>query len=795
MSSALRGLNRNVVGPSPVEKKDAPPGPASDPLSPLLPRERIRVFKSGFVDGEEADDAERDEERDEDSDSDVPEVPDVYDMDTDLNSKEETHESLEANSCGAKTPLGNREADIKGIESPQGDLGNSGRGLSSKNSEDFDEIKGTRALTDYCEDAAGISNAATPDQTHTDINESHPGKPWVQGLTEGEYSDLSVDERLVALIGVAIEGNCERSEAANALMKQMWAEAQLDKRRIKGDYMLKMQYPSYMGNKAEPSLAISSADGRQSPLVTVDDKSNGTLVDLNLQQGQFGEPQKDQNCNTSMPPEGNQDYPVGPDNLKAEETHVYRSLPLGQDRRRNRYWRFITSMSQNDPGCGRIFVELCDGRWRLIDSEESFDALLTSLDVRGLRESHLHSVLQMIEMSFKETVRRNLQHVTTEVQNQETVKAEVIERASCPDYTGTDNPSNIVCDSDSEISDTSTSFSIELGRDDVLRNDALKRYQDYERWMWKECVNSSILCAMEYGKKRCKQVLGFFQSRNSFCTTMGTKNEAAVGLRLMELDRSIAYLPHQRVEFQMEKREGNLMLPSKYAAVKNTRDGEDQVKYLQVEEANRVDVGIGFAAPSHGRGIRGRARGFPNTGRSKKRVAGSRRDSGKRSTNTKSGRLVLVLKGQSHGQGSRKRGRRSARSRRKSTKRVVVEKDAPKQSIFDKPRDLARDGSGYGEENGQATGDEYNDMIDEYAGGFNSMSNDLQERSYDIVDGDEEDDEDEMGDGGAEDEQGYLDVEEYVNEEPDEEGISDGDGGQIGDPDEGTGASSSDLSD
>lgn len=251
--------------------------------------------------------------------------------------------------------------------------------------------------------------------------------------------------------------------------------------------------------------------------------------------------------------------------------------------------------------------------------------------------------------------------------------------------------------------------------------------------------------------------------------------------------------------------------------MKNTRDGEDQVNYLQVEEANRVDVGIGFAAPSHGRGIRGRARGFPNTGRSKKRVAGSRRDSGKRSTNTKSGRLVLVLKGQSHGQGSRKRGRRSARSRRKSTKRVVVEKDAPKQSIFDKPRDLAGDvwnrdeipklqvddaenasisgRSGYGEENGQATGDEYNDMIDEYAGGFNSRSNDLQEGSDDIVDGDEEDDEDEMGDGGAEDEQGYLDVEEYVNEESDEEGIRDGDGGQIGDPDEGTGASSSDLSD
>lgn len=134
---------------------------------------------------------------------------------------------------------------------------------------------------------------------------------------------------------------------------------------------------------------------------------------------------------------------------------------------------------------------------------QGFDALLASLDVRGLRESHLHSMLQMIEMSFKETVRRNLRHVIIEAQNQETVKAEPIERASCPDYTGTDNPSSIVCGSDSEISETSACFSIELGK-----KDALKRYQDYERWMWKECVNSSILRAMKYGKKRCKQVLG-----------------------------------------------------------------------------------------------------------------------------------------------------------------------------------------------------------------------------------------------------------------------------------------------
>lgn len=39
------------------------------------------------------------------------------------------------------------------------------------------------------------------------------GEPWVQGLVEGEYSDLSVEERLsalVALLTVVNEGNAIR---------------------------------------------------------------------------------------------------------------------------------------------------------------------------------------------------------------------------------------------------------------------------------------------------------------------------------------------------------------------------------------------------------------------------------------------------------------------------------------------------------------------------------------------------------------------------------------------------------
>lgn len=181
-------------------------------------------------------------------------------------------------------------------------------------------------------------------------------------------------------------------EAANALKKQMWAEAQLDKRRMKEEHTFKLQHSSLAGNRSEQNL-IHVTEHRRSPINSVSVKNESSinpefqLVDLN-------DEQNEQYLN-NMVTEKNpllQEFSVVPENLivqqsvyateksrperkafighRAEEIYVYRSLPLGQDRRRNRYWQFITSLSQKDPGCGRIFVELCNGVWRLIDTEE-----------------------------------------------------------------------------------------------------------------------------------------------------------------------------------------------------------------------------------------------------------------------------------------------------------------------------------------------------------------------------------------------------------------------------------------
>lgn len=176
-------------------------------------------------------------------------------------------------------------------------------------------------------------------------------------------------------------------EAANALKKQMWAEAQIDKVRQKDDNINKSDFPSLIANKVDTQYTGPAAEGNQSPLLDIN-------ISMNEASPGTAENQKEVLGAQSIPterPSAAPDLFIGPDNpqtlsahaskrsrsqLKsyiahiAEEMYVYRSLPLGQDRRRNRYWQFVASASSSDSGSGRVFVELNDGSWKLIDSEE-----------------------------------------------------------------------------------------------------------------------------------------------------------------------------------------------------------------------------------------------------------------------------------------------------------------------------------------------------------------------------------------------------------------------------------------
>ena len=171
-------------------------------------------------------------------------------------------------------------------------------------------------------------------------------------------------------------------EAANAVKKQMLAEAQIDKSRLKEDIITKSDFPMHIVSKVETELNGSAMEDGQSPFPVADNQNNETTLSTAENLGSVP------NERATLVPDF---FPV-PDNFlaqqcghaskrsrsqlksyiahRAEEMYTYRSLPLGRDRRRNRYWQFVASSSSNDPGSGRIFVEMYDGKWMLIDSEE-----------------------------------------------------------------------------------------------------------------------------------------------------------------------------------------------------------------------------------------------------------------------------------------------------------------------------------------------------------------------------------------------------------------------------------------
>ncbi|GMI72856.1 RINGLET 1, homeobox-1 [Hibiscus trionum] len=497
-------------------------------------RQKIQQFENGLLGGEDADEVEKEEvERDEDSEGDVDEDPEV-DIATPSNAnKDADYHKDEVNICSGSEKV---HASTDGAVN-----------VPCKFDKDLlsfpsNTVKDDNAPCNTGHYLIGEENGTgNLDQQNIEIDESKFGESWIQGLSEAEYSHLSVEERLnalVALIGIANEGNTirtaieDRLEAANALKKQMWIEAQLDKSLVKEETIIKMDFPSVIGMKAEAHLPNYPMEGSQSKFPAAANKNDELSPSNPEDQKTLLCSQNFLNGLNSFPAERTvlQEASMGPDDFsaqqhgyglkrsrsqlksyishRAEEIYAYRSLPLGLDRRCNRYWQFVASASKNDPCAGRIFVELHGGVWRMIDSEEAFEALLSSLDARGIRESHLRIMLQKIETSFKENVRRNLQCVAAINRSGSSTENETSEIDYSPDFPASfDNASGAICGLNSDASAALSSFKSQLGTNENEIKSALNRYQDFQMWMWKESYNCSTLCAMKYGKKRSVQLL------------------------------------------------------------------------------------------------------------------------------------------------------------------------------------------------------------------------------------------------------------------------------------------------
>ncbi|CAN7093885.1 unnamed protein product [Brassica rapa subsp. narinosa] len=481
-------------------------------------RKKIKAFENGLAGPEDVNDLEKDE----DFECDIDEDPEVDDLAA-LPSASKNADLGEANGLsekGGEMMFSDVKADVKSeVE----------KGVSSP------PTSSMKTIVPQCHNEQGKDIAVScVDNKNAVVEDIKQGRSWVLGLTEGDYSHLSVEERLealVALVGIANEGNSirasleDRLEAANSLKKQMWAEAQLDNSCMRDVLKFDIQNstreinsfnrdPSQLVDETKPPLEVVSNDVHK-----LSTERGSVNQEGNISQENFSSKRSRSQLKSYI-------------SHKAEEVYPYRSLPLGQDRRHNRYWHFAASASKSDPCSGLIFVELHDSKWRLIDSAEAFDTLVASLDMRGVRESHLRIMLQKIEGAFKENASKNINLARNPSLKEDSV-----------------SPSSAILGLSSDSMGASTSIRVELGRDDKEKENFLKRFHAFQRWMWTETHSSVPSCARKDGKKRCELLatcevcIASYLSEYTHCTSCHQRLDMADGSERKIVDSGLTASP------------------------------------------------------------------------------------------------------------------------------------------------------------------------------------------------------------------------------------------------------------
>lgn len=240
-------------------------------------------------------------------------------------------------------------------------------------------------------------------------------------------------------------------------------------------------------------------------------------------------------------------------------------------------------------------------------------------------------------------------------------------------------------------------------------------------------------------------------------------------------------------------------LPSKYTVPKNV---VEEVPSEALHEAGiwpNVENGSGSG---RGRG-RGRGRRRISIEKSQRKIVDSKPESAAHRKSMASNDRLDALpgwKGQSKGQGGRRKGRRSARSRLRPVKNVVAinaenrpssveqqwkEGKASQIQIEAAENDSSPERSGFENDNGQASEDEYDEyaMAEDYSGhfsgkpgqqmdiggnydidqGIDDRVDDIDYANDDYIDGDEDVE-------GEEDAPGNEDIEGYFNGDSEDEG-------------------------
>ncbi|RZC71564.1 hypothetical protein C5167_034786 [Papaver somniferum] len=264
------------------------------------------------------------------------------------------------------------------------DADDSGDSITSNSSDDDSEIDSGTSSLSIVKYKGHRKRKNSTVVANTEIDESHPGEMWVLGLMEGEYSDLSIEEKLdalVALVDLANAGSSQRVE---------------DPSRITTERVPIVNHQG--GGKIKRSSAAQLNVGNSfQGCISVDP--------LTTMSYHFG--MEYPSCKGKRLCRKDGRYTSEAMRVDAMELngHPLLSVYLGSDRRYNCYWLFLGPCNVKDPGHRRIYFESSeDGHWEVIDTEEALCALLSILDSRGTREARLVASLEKREALLSQSM-------------------------------------------------------------------------------------------------------------------------------------------------------------------------------------------------------------------------------------------------------------------------------------------------------------------------------------------------------------------------------------------------------
>ncbi|XP_042497551.1 homeobox-DDT domain protein RLT3 [Macadamia integrifolia] len=389
-------------------------------------------------------------------------------------------------------PLIKKEGDFQPNTEDSGSVDDdSGETTSNSSADDSDESEldsaaNNLSLVKYKGCRKRKSNMLT---VYTEIDESHSGEVWVLGLMDGEYSDLSIEEKLnalVALVDLTSSGSSLRMEGLVKSVREsipdIWhhgSGAKIKRSSAKRQNLIMSGHFGPLHGMKETCVSPEFLPVDSSVLISRAIGKDNDLLGMNGFQKKFAEATEE----------------------LGSVVHPLQSVYLGSDRRYNRYWLFLGPCDAKDPGHRRVYFESSeDGHWEVIDTKEGLYSLLSVLDGRGRREAQLLASLEKREAFLRQAMTNKEESGNETRQSLESDLSEIdivtLEGSSPVSYID-----NNLCvpETANHSRASSAALVMELGKNGEDQIEKWNHLQAFDAWIWDSFYSN--LNAVKQGKR------------------------------------------------------------------------------------------------------------------------------------------------------------------------------------------------------------------------------------------------------------------------------------------------------